>query len=239
MGNTKRVSCQLSWQGSRLRPLRARLAAGRITPTNALISVVGREQAERIVLGLRRARLGTCAVSPQKRTVVDGRVRGRRFASRVRLDAPLRSESARPVVGAVRLLLTLIERSNANGRVWHRSMWLGRPGVRADKAGGLASVMGIGVREIERWLAALRTLGCVENWQPPSERGAGGARNACGRAYSMYQLPTFSAEFSQWRASAVGEKPSDLTVASVEPGPRRAPTELASRFMAMVPADSS
>lgn len=238
---TRSAKCQQSWQGSRLRPLRARLARGQVTPTDALSSIVGREQAERIVLGLRRARLRTCAVSGAQRTVVDGRVRGRRFASLVRLDAPLRAESARAVVGPVRLLLTIIERAGATGRVWHRSMWLGEPDAPADRAGGLASIMGVGVRELERWLGALRTLECVRNWQPPTEQGAGGARNACGRAYSVYQLPAFSAEFTRWRAGLASEESGNRPAVSVEPNPRRAPTELVARFLSMVPqvSDSS
>lgn len=213
-----------------------------MTPTEALSSVIGREQAERIVYGLRQARLNTCSVAPEQLSAVDGRVRGRRFSSRVRLDAPVRAETSREVVGPVQFLLHLIERSGSTGRVWHKSLWLGRPDQPASRAGGMASVLGVCVRELERWIAALRTLKCVQNWQPPSEPGAGGARNARGRAYSVYQLPAFSSEFTRWQAgiSVADQARAQVQAqAQVHAAPRRAPTELAARFMAMVPSPSS
>jgi hypothetical protein len=241
--NTTRPRRQLSWHGSRLRPLRARLRSGRTSPTEALAAVIGREQAERIVLGLRRTRFGAAATVSSARRLVNGRVIGERYRAQIRLDAPLRTEHSREVTGCVLLLLTLFERMGPSRRVWHRSTWLGQPRQRAHKAGGLSSILGVGVREIERWLAALRTLRVLKNWQPPCDGTTQGARNARGRAYSIYEFPEFSAEFARWRNGQAKSADShvDDHRQKIDPSspPRKAPTELAARFWAMIPLPDS
>lgn len=79
------------------------------------------------------------------------------------------------------LVLHLAQRmSLETGRAASARLWLGRTWrwegerrvyVRAESQGGLASLVGVCVRELERYLAVLQAGGVIKSWQP-QESGA-------------------------------------------------------------------
>lgn len=198
-----------TWTFGRLRPLRKRVRRGETGATDALAPLVGAELANTFVDGLCRARYSEATVPkharlqskrPEKRTY-----EGPRYSVKVQLDAaPIRTEDAPEVTGPVRLMLHILDhvRVGRDGqkRAWTKALWLG---PKKGKAAGLANALGVSRREIQRWLAALRTIGFCVNWQPdgkaakPREQ-----KNRKGRSYGCYHMPWVSAVFTAWHAEA-------------------------------------
>jgi len=170
----------------------------------AVAEVLGHELAERFAGGLQRVLFGsTRTPHGECRPGKDGQRVGKRFRARPRFvgpgpEASVRARRSRGVDGPLALLLAIMgAMRSGEKRAWHFSLWLGRPDVKWQHAGGLATRLRASVRTLERWLAALRAVGALKNWQPLGKAEGGRdihnapqcARTNTGRFYACYELP--------------------------------------------------
>ena len=227
------------WVGGRLRPLRQRIRRGLDSPRDALTRLVGAELADRWCDALGRMCLGSAASPHEERSMsAKGRVKGRRFTACSRLDATQkRGDQSPELVGPVLLLLHVLDHIRPGGsRAWTKELWLGKPNCPPEKARGLAMALGVCVRELQRWLAALRTIGALTNWQPPGHNAPPGARTRKGRAYSCYAIPDYGKTWHDWQAQRVASDATEAPKPEVAPaGARPALSGRAAAFMAMIP----
>jgi hypothetical protein len=228
------------------------ISRGKVLPADGLAPIVGKELASRWVELICRAVIGTAASPRDDRRLrstaeIDEhgesgtRVYGGRFTARVRVDAhPLREQSHAEVVGPVLLLLAILDQVRPGSRrAWDRALWLG-PACMPDKPPPcLAARLGVSVRTVERWLAVLRTIGALDNWQPPASEANDRQRNKNGRTYSLYEVREMSPEWAAWQAAGLKVPSTPRTVPNeqspVDTG-RKGSASLASAFLAMVPA---
>jgi hypothetical protein len=210
--NVPEKALHSKWMG-RLRPLRQRLRRGHETARTALARVMDATHAEALLQGLCSMKLSRCESSREDSKVRhyrDGSVgrHGKRFTARVRLDARARrGEDAPEVVGPVLLLLHILDHMclherNQEYRAWTKALWLGKQhrGTDQQPHHSLSRALGVSVRELQRWLAALRTLGVVKNWQPRvDEKTPANARTRKGRAYSCYLLGELGETWSDYQ----------------------------------------
>lgn len=230
------------------------LARGKVAPVDGLAPIVGKELASRWVGLLCCAVIGSAASPRDDRKLratpeIDEfgesgtRVYGARFSARVRVDAiPLRPDMHREVVGPVLLLLAILDQVKPGSRrAWDRALWLGPACMPAKPPPCLAGRLGVSVRTVERWLATLRTIGVLDNWQPPASEANERQRNKNGRTYSLYEIGEMSPEWAKWQAAglkaAVNTEARTARVAAPADS-RPGSTGSGSRFLAMIPPPS-
>jgi hypothetical protein len=224
----------MKWFQGRLRPLRQKLARGQLAPVDGLAPIVGKELASRWIGLLCRAVIGSAASPRDDRKLrstdeIDEfgesgtRVYGARFTARVRVDAvPLRPDMHREVVGPVLLLLAILDQIRPGSRrAWDRALWLGPACMPAKPPPCLAARLGVSVRTVERWLATLRTIGVLDNWQPPASEANERQRNKNGRTYSLYEVREMSPEWAAWQAAGVKAEASRSRTAQHDRAPER------------------
>jgi hypothetical protein len=244
----------MKWIQGRLRPLRAKIARGEIAPIDGLAPIVGKSLASRWVELICCAVIGSAASPRDDRKLrpsdeIDEfgesgtRVLGTRFTARVRVDAvALREQSHPEVVGPVLLLLAILDQVKPGSRrAWDRALWLG-PAKMPEKAPPcLAQRLGVSVRTVERWIATLRTIGALDNWQPPASEANERQKNKNGRTYSLYEIGEMSPEWAQWQAAGVKAEASRSRTAQHDAAfARNEARPIAScidRFLAMVPQE--
>lgn len=190
--------------------------------TVALTRIVGAELADAWVDALRRCEYASAASPHEARTRREGGgIQGTRYTARVRLSATaLRAETDPEVVGPVLLLMHVWDHIRAGRkRAWTRALWLGKQKRTAatQPEHCLSRALGVGVRELQRWLAALRTLGALKNWQPPGADAPSVARTRKGRAYSCYEIGDYGATWAAWQVERVkGEKREEKAAAPAQ-----------------------
>ena len=221
-----RFNRSMKWLQGRLRPLRQKIARGEISPSDGLAPIVGKALASRWVDLICCAVIGSAASPRDERKLrstdeIDEfgesgtRVLGNRFSARVRVDAePKRDQSHPEVVGPVLLLLAILDQVKpGTRRAWDRALWLG-PAKMPEKAPPcLAQRLGCSVRTVERWLAVLRTIGALDNWQPPASEATERQKNKNGRTYSLYEIGEMSPEWAQWQAAGLKAEASQSRTA--------------------------
>lgn len=227
-----------------LATLRKRLRRGLIDARTALAWAVGAEHADAWISFVQRA--DVASVAAERYRDANGRVRGRRHTARARFRlSPQRDDTHELVRAYVLVLLAVLDGlGDGKKRVWHRRLWLGRDGVPAERAGGLASHVGRSVRTLERALAVWRGAGVLRAWQPKvDERTPAYARTATGRAYNCYELvpelPRRLRELQQEhfegaaRAARAAER-ATLTTASAPPPQPTVEDTRAAPFLALL-----
>lgn len=208
-----------AWTGARLRPLRQRVRRGHECPGVALSRIVGKELSATWVDRLRRVSLASAASPHDARSLRrDGGIKGKRYTARVRLDASAKRSVTDPeVVGLVLLLMHIWDHIRpGQRRACTRALWLGvvKRSHKRQPPHSLSRALGVGVRELQRWLAALRTIGALSNWQPPGAEVPPYARTRKGRAYSCYQIGDYGEAWGAWQAQRVrGEKREERAAA--------------------------
>lgn len=220
----------MKWVQGRLRPLRRKLSSGDIVPTDGLAPILGKDLAHKLVGLMCRAVIRSAASPREERKVrstaeIDEfgesgtRIYGSQFSAIVRVDAvPLRPETHQDVVGIVLLLLAILDHVPAGSRrAWHRALWLGTPGAVL----GLAGRLGRSVRTVERWLAVLRTIGVLKNWQPPASEAKEYQKTRNGRTYSLYELGEMSPEWAKWQKAGLKAEASRTRTAQHDLGSAR------------------
>lgn len=211
--------------------------------SSALARLVGGELAAAWVDALRRCEYASAATPHELRSLrPSGKIAGKRYTARVRLSAsPLRDETDPEVIGPVLLLMHLWDHIRpGRRRAWTKALWLGKPDRHHTKQPEhcLSRALGVGVRELQRWLAALRTIGCLKNWQPPGADAPPGARTRKGRAYSCYEIGEYGETWAAWQAERAraekGEEKAAAPVAAPRDSRGQASASVAA-FEALIP----